>query len=433
MISNFISQLPNPIAIVGMAITGEAVFNLLVNIGYDKKNIFRYDDKKQDQSDFKNYQDLITIGKPKTLCVSPGVPLTTPWIQKALSEGCVLTSELEIAQSLLTTEKIVAITGSIGKSTTTALIGHALQTYLPDTFMGGNLGTPLAQYVLEARQQKRQLAPWIALELSSYQLENYKNLKAEVGIFTYLTANHLERYPDKNSYYQAKWNMHSHISKKIILNSNGGDLKEWSTHHSDKIKIDMIWTDRHLDLIKKYNLSECELIGSHNQDNIALAAAFLKYINAPEVAFQTLKKFKGLSHRVENLGFIGNIRYINDSKATTIESVITATLSSLETVPHDKHLWLLIGGRDKNLPWQDLQILKNNSQIKFVFFGECSSIAKEKSQLPGPSFETLKVMLAQIKCSFQDGDSVLLSPGGTSLDEFKNFEDRGNFFKQQVY
>jgi UDP-N-acetylmuramoylalanine--D-glutamate ligase len=418
--------LPKPIAIVGLGISGESVNQLLQYCGVPRSEIILFDAKLTD-SDYQDAEQMIREKKPKTLVVSPGVPLSLIWIENEKAKGTLITSELNLAYELLDQEKIIAITGSIGKSTTTCLIGEGLGSYLPNTFIGGNLGTPLARYALQKISQKRKAAGWVVLELSSYQLENFTKLKADYSVFTYFTANHLERYPNKESYYSTKWSLLDHTSNGVIFNANGGDLIEWLKVHP--LKLSTYHADRNSELMSKYQLEKCALLGSHNLDNIAVAAEVLQLLNAPDYAFRKLCEFRGLPHRVENLGFNKGVRYVNDSKATTIESVITAVNSTHESVPTEHTLWVLIGGRDKNLPWQDLQALGQIPNLRFVFFGECAEKAKSLAKLEGPTFNQLKPAVVSVKNLASSGDTVLLSPGGTSLDEFKNFEDRGIQYK----
>jgi UDP-N-acetylmuramoylalanine--D-glutamate ligase len=213
----------------------------------------------------------------------------------------------------------------------------------------------------------------------------------------------------------------------VVINQKGGDLTDWIQSHP--INIPKYLCDRNSPLMIKYQLQNCQILGSHNLDNLSVAAQVLELLDAPIEAFERLKLFAGLSHRVENLGIHKGIRYVNDSKATTIESVVTAVHSTIESVPQSHNLWLLLGGKDKNLPWQDLKTLIQYPNLKFIFFGECAEKAKNLSQLEGPTFSQLKSAVEFAKQSAQTQDTVLLSPGGTSLDEFKNFEDRGNHYK----
>jgi UDP-N-acetylmuramoylalanine--D-glutamate ligase len=219
----------------------------------------------------------------------------------------------------------------------------------------------------------------------------------------------------------------NHTSQAVVLNSNGGDLNEWQTNHP--LILAHHFADRNSTLMQNYHLEKCSLLGSHNLDNIAVAAQTLQLIQAPHSAFQKLCEFRGLPHRVENLGIHNGIRFVNDSKATTIESVLTAVNSTHESVPPENTLWVLLGGRDKNLPWQDLQVLSQKSNVCFAYFGECAEKAKGFAKLEGQCFTKLRSAVESLKTLATKGDTILLSPGGTSLDEFKNFEDRGIQYK----
>ncbi|MEY4616250.1 MAG: hypothetical protein RJB66_1210 [Pseudomonadota bacterium] len=423
------SDIPRPIAIVGLGITGTAVQNLLMAGGVPSSEIFTFDEKSP-RANFKESQRLMTEIAPKTLVVSPGIPLASDWIQTAKKNGIYITSELSLAYRLLSSEKVISITGSVGKSTTTCLLRAALEQFSSSFFVGGNLGIPLAIYATDLLNRKRSTADWVVLELSSYQLENFPELKSEFSVITHLTSNHLERYPSKEEYFQTKWNLENHTKSYFVLNKNGGELQSWATTKVPKTP--WIWTDRNSIAVNQHRLNDCQLLGSHNLDNIALAAEIVQQAKWPKSAFLGLKEFSGLAHRVENLGVKLGVRYINDSKATTMESVRIAVASVLESMESNQKLHLLLGGKDKNLPWEELSFLSNNSQIQFYFFGQCRGIAQTKSLLNGQSYEAMIAACDSARKNAKPGDSVLLSPGGTSLDEFKNFEHRGDIFKEFV-
>jgi len=184
--------------------------------------------------------------------------------------------------------------------------------------------------------------------------------------------------------------------------------------------------------LKKWRLDEALLIGQHNQDNLALASALAMEAGWPSQAIQGMKRFQGLSHRLENLGETHGVRFINDSKATAMDSVLIAATAAFDTLAEGGKLFLLLGGRDKNLPWEQLNALASLKNVVFIFFGECREIAQKKSQLQGASFVKLSQALQHAFDQASSSDTVLLSPGGTSLDEFKSFEDRGNFFKKKI-
>ncbi|MEK2643710.1 UDP-N-acetylmuramoyl-L-alanine--D-glutamate ligase [Bdellovibrio sp. BCCA] len=426
--NEFIKNLKTPIAIVGMGKSGEAAKRLLLNLGVAPQSVLTFDGKLE-TADFNDPEALMTQAKPQTLVVSPGVPLTSAWIQGAKNKGAKITSEISLACSCLTTEKLMGVTGSVGKSTTVSLLGAGLEAFSKTGFVGGNLGIPFSAYAADVVEGKRPRADWIVLELSSYQLENCENLKLDYSAITYFTSNHLERYDNLEHYYRTKWNILSLTKNAMLLNSEGGDLVEYfKMNHHEQVKV----VSKKDPSLANLHLEKAQLIGQHNQDNLALASSLALAAGWPSSAIEGMKSFKGLVHRLENVGTFKGVRFINDSKATAMDSVLIAATAAYDTLTNSGKLFLLLGGRDKNLPWQDLIPLKNFKGVEFVFFGECREIAQKKSLLPGESFAKLGEALDFVFGNVKTHDTVLLSPGGTSLDEFKSFEDRGNFFKKKV-
>lgn len=426
---NFIKNLPTPIAIVGMGKSGEAAYKLLTAAGVPPHHVTTFDDKLS-SARYTSPESLMTEFAPKTLVVSPGVPLSSPWLQKAKSQNVHITSELSLACAFLENEKLIGVTGSVGKSTTVSILGAGLEAFSPSAFVGGNLGVPLAEYALSILSGSRSRADWIILELSSYQLENCTGLELDYAAITYFTANHLERYASLNEYYETKWRILSLTKEKLLINAEGGDLLEFCRRKRSEDKV--LTISKNSEHLKPFHLSKALLIGSHNQDNLALAAALALEAGWPFSSIEQMKSFKGLAHRLENVATIKGVRFINDSKATAMDSVLIAARAASESrMPHG-HLYILLGGRDKNLPWELLHQLHDLPDSICVFFGECREIAQKKSRLKGASFSTLGEAFDFVSHRAKSSDTVLLSPGGTSLDEFKNFEERGDFFKRKV-
>ncbi len=422
-------QLKMPIAVIGLGISGRAILTLLKKLGYRDSDLVTFDDKDL-SSQFQDPKRLLSEAIPQTLVVSPGVSLKKAWLTEYLKAGGTITSELEISFSCLQNERVVGVTGSVGKSTVVSILDSGLKAFSKSHFVGGNLGTPLANYISELIAGKRERADWVILELSSYQLETFKNLSLEFGIISSLTPNHLERYDSLENYYHTKVSIIEKCKKAIILNQCGGDLVSYLEKYI--FQIPYFWTSADDKLMNRLKIKNSRLIGKHNLDNLAMAAQCAELGGWPAAAFLGMTLFSGLAHRLENLGTHKDTLFINDSKATTVESVLQAVKSVEEAVPSGGRLVLLLGGRDKNLPWEKLSEFAKNSMILPFFFGECRSEVERKSGLPGSSFKTLKACLDSVKSKIQPNDVVLLSPGGTSLDEFKNFEERGDFFKKWV-
>ena len=417
---------PLPIAIVGLGVTGQSVLQLLLSAGLSPDRVGTFDEKDP-KAQFKDPLTLLQKFAPRTLVVSPGVPLAQSWIQAFRHTGGRIASELEIAQCFLQQEKIIGITGSIGKSTVTSLIGAAAQAIDPQAFVGGNLGVPLAVYAKEVLLGKRSRGAWVILELSSYQLENFLNLKSEIAVFTFLTSNHLERYAHLHEYYQTKWHLAQTAKAAVVLNKSGGDLFDFVADRP-RSQLPFYWEDRNT---LPAELKAAKLLGAYNQDNLAVAARVANIAGWGSPALAALRDFAGLAHRFENLGERKNILFINDSKATTMESVRSA-VETVDSFAQNRRRWVLLGGHDKNLPWEQLQILKNRPHWNCLFFGEYGAKAQERIGATGPQFSSLREALVALPNLVSSGDLVLLSPGGTSHDEFQNFEQRGAFFKSEV-
>lgn len=426
--SEYIKSLKSPIAIIGMGKSGAAARRMLLASGIAESEVFTFDTKQKD-AQFKNPELMMAEISPKTFVVSPGVPLSSPWIQTARTQGVYITSEINLACSALRDEKLIGVTGSVGKSTTVSILEAGLKAFSKTAFVGGNLGIPFCEYATDVVLGNRPCADWVVLELSSYQLENSILLKLDLSAITYLTSNHLERYENLHEYYETKCRIVEFTKNEVILNQNGGDLRDFC-HGKESSKL--IWSEPHLPELACFHLETASLIGEHNQDNLAIAAMLALRACWPLESIRAMKEFTGLQHRLENLGEFNQIRFINDSKATALDSVLIAVAATVYTRKPNSIVHVLLGGKDKGLPWDTIGILSNYPNMSFLFFGESREVAQKKSHLPGSTHEHLISAIQQCLKIAKPGDTVLLSPGGTSLDAFKNFEDRGDFFKAQV-
>ncbi len=434
MTSSYFDSLPRPFALIGFGVSGRSVLKLLKTLGVDDTDLFTFD-KKDPSAQFSSSEALFAK-KPNTFVVSPGFPLKSDLIYEAREQGLRITSELSLASSFLQSESVIAVTGSVGKSTTTCLLGEGAKAISENSFVGGNLGFPLAEYVDE-RLKGRAVAPWIILELSSYQLECFDNLSCSYSAFTSLTPNHMDRYSSIDEYYSTKMTLLEKTTTASVCNRSGGNLMSFfqtKVSKSGKLHPPCIaWTDKSSSVLSRNSLLPCCLIGGYNLDNLAVAAQLAEFAHWPKQAFAAMANFRGLPHRLENLGTYQNISFINDSKATTIESVKKALETVLESHSKDqRRVLLLLGGRDKCLPWQELRPFSADGNILGVFFGEFGSQAKQTTEIKGPLFPNLHAALDALPKIVQQKDVVLLSPGGTSHDEFRSFEERGQFFKETV-
>lgn len=413
--------------IVGLARSGKAASRYLLRQGASREEIRFFDDKVK-EADFSHPDQLPPFSEIEQIVVSPGYPLSTPWLKEAEKQGVSLTSELALGFSSLTGENLVGITGSVGKSTCSALLAAGAKAAFGDVFLGGNFGTPLCEYVCDVLEGRRRPCDWLILELSSFQLENPGSLRLQAGLITHLSANHLERYPNLESYYETKWSLVERTSGPMVLNRHGGDLWAFASNKRGE----WIWSSPEDPGLTELLLEEAQLIGRHNLENLAAVTTLARALDWPREAIEEMKQFRGLPHRLQNLGAKRGVSFINDSKATSLESVLIAAEAARQLVRGGGHLIHLIGGRDKNLPWEKLQGLGRDEKHLSVFFGEACEQIASRSGLKGVSHPRLASALKSIEQILKPGDVVLLSPGGTSLDEFKNFEERGDSFSDWV-
>lgn len=420
--TDWIKKLALPIAVIGLGKSGTSALKLLKAVGFADSDIITYDDKDPAAQIAK--PESLAFKNPKTLVVSPGVPLHLDWIKNLIANGAFVTSEISLAASIISSEKIIGVTGSVGKTTVVSILNAGARQQDPHCFVGGNIGTPFCEYALHILLGNPR-ASWIVLELSSFQLENCRGLKLNYSAVTFLSDNHLERYDSLEHYYNTKLAITTLTDSMCVFNQASLDC----VVYSERSKCAYYLASASNDLSQSERL-KIKLIGAHNHDNFAVAHKLAKLADWSSASVEKMYHFSGLSHRLESVGTFGGVHFINDSKATAIDSVLVAVGGCLEKITTPKKLILMLGGKDKNLPWQNLSFLKTDQRIEFVFFGACGAHAQLTSKLPGPVFLNLSQALQYCLKTARIGDTILLSPGGTSLDEFKNFEERGDFFKK---
>lgn len=423
-------DLPTPILIAGLGISGKSILRLIKQSRVRPEHILTLDENNP-TANFRSGKQALAA-KPRTLILSPGIPLALPWVKEMLATGVLLTSELDLAFRSLTTEHVIGVTGSVGKSTVTAVLGAGLRQIDPYAFAGGNIGIPLADYIYRVTVEGQQRATWLVLELSSYQLENSASLQCETSVFTSLTPNHLDRYPNKMAYYEQKLTLLERTRDLAILNRQGYELFAVVSTMQPKWPCKIRWTD-HKEPDFALPLTKTALLGTHNKDNLAVALKLAQFYNWPEAFTRGALAFRGLPHRTENFGEHRGVLFINDSKATTVTSVGVALASMRDLLTERNSCYVLLGGRDKSLPWADLgDVMREFSNLKPIFFGEVADRAKRETRSAGPVFPNLRAALQYLFELLKAGDLVMLSPGGTSHDEFLSFEERGEFFRRQI-
>lgn len=431
--------------IIGMGVTGLSVARFLART----HAVFSVFDSRQSPPQLeafkKEFPDVkVQVGEFDgeqlqafdRIILSPGVARVTPAIAQAIAAGVEVIGDIELF-ARNAKAPIVAITGSNGKTTVTSLVGEMAKAAGKRVGVGGNLGTP----ALDLLDENAEL---YVLELSSFQLESTPQLNAEVACILNLSADHLDRYPSMQHYWQAKqkifWG-----AKKIVANRDDAltqapmaVAKPYCTFGSSKPDFNqygLIGQGEDLAIAKGLDqliaLREMKLRGRHNALNAQAALAIGSYAGLPlDVMLQTLKTFKGLPHRCEFVATIGGVDFYNDSKGTNVG----ATVAAVEGLAHDKNIVLIAGGEGKGATFEELAAVAQKHIKALITIGvDGHKIAAVCASACDVHFaENLQQAVLVANQVKQSGDVVLMSPACASFDLFKNYEDRGNQFKQHV-
>jgi UDP-N-acetylmuramoylalanine--D-glutamate ligase len=376
-------------------------------------------------------QDLIVV--------SPGVPANLAPLVLAHVGGVPVWGEIELAWRFLR-GKLVAITGSNGKTTTTSLVAHILETAGIPTLVGGNIGAPLISLVERSTDSAVTVA-----EVSSFQLETIEAFRPEIGVLLNLTPDHLDRHASFGEYAAAKMRLFENQLERDIAILNADDPEVTKRMPS---KPHVFWFSRQkrvaegvflLDdqIIFRYDgtetpigkRSEIALRGEHNVENVlaACAAAYLAGATPSAIA-NGVRTFRGVEHRLEFVGDVGGVTYYNDSKATNVD----AALKAVEAF--NGPLIVILGGKDKGSPYTPLADALRSKARAAILIGESADrIAHDLGDsVPCVSAGTLERAVEMAAERTQPGDTVLLAPACSSFDQFENYEQRGRAFKQLV-
>ncbi len=377
--------------------------------------------------------------------LSPGIPRTAPFVTEALRRGIPVIGEVELGHRALRTraggDRILAITGTNGKSTTTDLLAHLLrQAGLPSVACG-NLGTPFVEAVEGAAPGTR-----FALELSSYQLESLVAFHAEGAAFLNLTPDHLARYGDLETYRQAKLGIfRGQVAQDLrvvpaatpeLCRDAPGEAPAatfgWGEPAGPGAFCDaeghLKVKDRDGAITPLLHRSELKIPGDHNVEN-ALAAVLLAWHGGASLQSlaEGLKTYGGLAHRIAFCGERNGVKAYNDSKGTNVD----ATVIALRALPGP--LVVLLGGTDKGASYEPLRTEWEGKLRRLIFLGDAiPQLKRDLGDLPHDEVWDFDVAVGRALALAQPGDQVLLSPACASFDQFRNFEERGERFEALV-
>jgi len=371
---------------------------------------------------------------------SPGVPADAPLLQFARSKGVTIWSEIELAYRFLK-GRLIGITGSNGKTTTTSLIEHILRSAGFSTILAGNIGTPLISCVEKSSEKTVAVA-----ELSSFQLELIEKVRPNISVFLNLTPDHLDRHHTLESYGAAKARIFENQgeSDSAVLNADDPGTTPYAP-----AKPQVFWFSRKQRVAQGAFVKESEILfrregteeailkladiplaGAHNVENVLAAVAATKLAGAESTAIaKGVRSFAGVEHRLEFVAEIGGVRFYNDSKATNVD----ATLKAIDAFPG--RILIILGGKDKGSDYTVLQARLRERAILALLIGVAAG--KIEKQIAGSvaieQAGTLERAVETAAHAARAGDVVLLAPACASFDQFQNYEHRGRVFKELVH
>ncbi|ACN82693.1 UDP-N-acetylmuramoyl-L-alanine--D-glutamate ligase [Brachyspira hyodysenteriae] len=397
--------------------------------------------KDKDVKLFFGNQDISILDNITLIIISPGIPHTIPIVEEAKRRNIKIIGEIEFAYNFLPNRNYIAVTGTDGKTTTVTLVHDIIKSYKKARLLG-NVGNTFSKEIETIEEDED-----VILELSSFQLETVEKFHAHIAAVLNIAEDHLDRYKDIEDYFNTKKNItinqnkndflilnYDNIYTNIWYNELNGNCKMKLLTFSLKSKFATIYYNEEDEYIyyeneKLFSIANRKVIGKHNIANILAAVLICLKDDIPvEYIEKAVNNFKGIEHRVELVATINGVKYVNDSKATSMNSVMSALKS------FDKDIILIMGGRNKNIDFTHLNNIINARVKKLILIGEAAEALSEMLH-----FEN-KIIVRDLTDAFNyasaisiNGDTVLLSPGCTSFDMFKNYEERGKYFKSLVY
>ncbi|MEI0493427.1 UDP-N-acetylmuramoyl-L-alanine--D-glutamate ligase [Brachyspira intermedia] len=397
--------------------------------------------KDKDIKLFFGNQDISILDNITLIIISPGIPHTIPIVEEAKRRNIKIIGEIEFAYNFIPNRNYIAVTGTDGKTTTVTLIHEIIKSYKKARLLG-NVGNTFSKEIETIEPDED-----IILELSSFQLETVEKFHAHIAAILNIAEDHLDRYKDIEDYFNTKKNIiinqnkndflvlnYDNIYTNIWYNELNGNSKSKLLTFSLKSKFATIYYNEEDEYIyykdkKLFSIENRKLIGKHNIANILAAVLICLKDKIPADHIEkVVNNFKGIEHRVELVGEINGVKYINDSKATSMNSVMSALKS------FDKDIILIMGGRNKNIDFTPLNSIVNARVKKLILMGEAANVLSDMLHFDN------KIIVRDLTDAFNyassiaiSGDTVLLSPGCTSFDMFKNYEERGKYFKSLVY
>jgi len=453
-LNNFLQR--SKIAIIGLGVSNIPLLDYMHNL---KANVTVFDDREiesipKDVLDkVTNYHYNFSFGKASLsklngfdiIFRAPSCMPTREELKKEADRGAIITTEIEMVLKIFP-GKVVGITGSDGKTTTTTLIYEILKNNGYNCYLGGNIGIPLFTKLNEMKPEDI-----VVLELSSFQLMEME-VSPDISVITNITPNHLNIHSSYEEYIEAKKNIFKYQNENgiVVLNYDNDITKACGKEaegkvilYSSKEKLeDGIILDNDIikeckDKLRRHLVNTKDLIirGKHMHENVCAALAATSTLVEPEDAIKTIKNFKGVEHRLEFVRELNGVKWYNDSIGTSP----TRTMAGLNSF--DERITLIAGGYDKNLDYKPLAVPILEKVDNLVLVGQTATkifevvkeeMEKQKKNINIYVCDEFKEAILTAKRVTKSGDIVLLSPASASFDMFKNFADKGNKFKELV-
>jgi UDP-N-acetylmuramoylalanine--D-glutamate ligase len=385
---------------------------------------------------------LLTFRRQDLIVVSPGVPLNTPELVQARGVGLPIIGEIELAAQFLQ-GRMIAITGSNGKTTTTALLGEILKAAGMTTLVGGNIGVPVVSLI-----EKSTPETWSVLEVSSFQLESTSQFHPAISVILNITPDHLDRHGTVENYAMAKERIFAEqdANDAVVLNADNARAAEAAKRSPARVfwfsterSVEQgAWLEAGFAVYRPEKdaavetimpVSSIPLKGAHNVENVLAAVCAARLAGAPAEAIRgATESFKAVEHRLEYVATHNGVEFYNDSKATNVD----ATAKAIAAFPSGVHI--ILGGKDKGSSYAVLaDLLRSRARAVYTIGAAAAKIESDlRGVVPICSCETLESAVSAAAKDARPGEVVLLAPACSSYDQFENYEQRGRVFKELV-
>lgn len=376
------------------------------------------------------------VGGFDLVAISPGVPIDLPILEAARAADIPVVGEVELAAGYLK-GPVMAITGTNGKTTTTALAGHLLKSAGVPAQIGGNIGTPVCDLIAASAEDR-----WNVLELSSFQLETIRDFRADIAVCLNVTPDHLDRHHTMETYVAQKRRLfetqaagaHAVLNGDDPVTASYGGASQATVHLFSRLTNGKCEMELHGDQIvyrgeTLIGRKEIPLLGLHNVENVMAASLAALLAGAePKAVAQGVSSFPGVVHRLEFVRRLNGVLWYNDSKATNVD----AALKAIEAFPQP--LWIILGGKDKNSDYRPLAAALQGKVRNALLIGKAAGlIASQISPaVPTVPCETISGAVDYAFHHARMGEVVLLAPACASFDQFQSYEHRGRVFKSLV-